>query len=312
MNTQFPVYVSCPTYNQAAYIKDTLDGFCMQETSFPFICGIIDDASTDGEQAIIQRYLDENFDIEKNIKNDETEDYVRRLARHKINKNCFFIVVFLKYNHYQIKKSKVPYVAEWRNNAKYMAICEGDDYWIDPSKLQKQYDFLENNTDCSLCFHADVQLYPNGNRKETRPSTIKTFYSTTDAILGGGGFMATNSMFYRNSFFLDEETPLFIKNCPVGDLPNMLYLASKGKIGYINETLSVYRVTASGSWTSGQNTIRVKWKHHKSILNMLEEYDEYTNYRYHSAINRKKRINKKNFYTDCLIAFIKFVLHYKK
>lgn len=148
------VYIDCPTYNQHSYIKDALDGFCKQETSFPYVCGIIDDASTDGEQDVIIQYLRNNFNLDdKGIAiREELGEYVRIFARHKTNTNCYFLVVFLSNNHYQIKKSRFPYVAEWRDSAKYVAICEGDDYWISKDKLQQQFDYLESHEQCGLVY----------------------------------------------------------------------------------------------------------------------------------------------------------------
>ena len=163
----FLVRVSCMTYNQAHYIVDAMNGFCMQETSFPFVCTIVDDASTDGEQEVIQDYLNKYFILDGNedYHHNETEDYVRFFARHKTNSNCYFVVVYLKYNHYSIKKPKAPYFKEW-TNTKYVACCEGDDYWIDSKKLQMQVDFMESHPDYSLCCHRIYKYDENLNKIE--------------------------------------------------------------------------------------------------------------------------------------------------
>ena len=100
-NPTYKVCVWCNTYNQASYIKDNMDGFCMQQTNFPFICLIMDDASKDGEQEVIRQYLSDHFTVGSRK---ETDDYHLTLARHKDNKNCYFAVFLLKYNHYSIKK----------------------------------------------------------------------------------------------------------------------------------------------------------------------------------------------------------------
>lgn len=159
------VCVRCMTFNHASYIEDAINGFCMQETDFPFVCTIIDDASTDGEQEVIKRYLEEHFDLEDKtiVRNEESEDYVLTFARHKTNKNCYFAVLYLKYNHYSIKKTKIPYIAEWHENCKYIALCEGDDYWIDGKKLQKQVEFLENNPQISYaCTRYKILVQSSG------------------------------------------------------------------------------------------------------------------------------------------------------
>ncbi len=112
--TSFLVCVKRMTFNHHAYIEDAMNGFVMQETDFPFVCVIIDDASTDGEPEVIKKYFQENF---SQLDTDETDDYVRTLGRHKTNENCYFLVIYLKYNHYSIKKSKMPYYAEYQGNA---------------------------------------------------------------------------------------------------------------------------------------------------------------------------------------------------
>ena len=131
---KYMVVSRCYTYNHAAYIEDALSGFVMQKTTFPVVSVIVDDASTDGEQDVIINFLEEHF--QKPYRDEET-DYARIIcADHNTNLNCKFIVFLLKYNHHSIKKAKLPYISEWTNNAKYHAICEGDDYWIDPLKLR--------------------------------------------------------------------------------------------------------------------------------------------------------------------------------
>ena len=143
----FKVTVSCMTYNQSKYITDAMNGFTMQQTSFPFVCTIVDDASTDGEQEVIRKYVEDNFDFsEGSVAYHKETDYAHiTYAQHKTNKNCYFAVLYLKENHYSKHKDKSPYLKDWRDGVEYMAICEGDDYWIDSQKLQKQVEFLDNN-----------------------------------------------------------------------------------------------------------------------------------------------------------------------
>ena len=143
----FMVIVKCMTFNHHAYIKDAMDGFCMQMTISPYLCIVMDDCSTDGEQEVIENYVVEHFNL---LSTEETDDYVLNLCQHKTNDNCYFAVFYLKYNHYSIKKSKVSYYSEWQNKCKYIAICEGDDYWIDGRKLQMQVDFLGENEKYSM------------------------------------------------------------------------------------------------------------------------------------------------------------------
>ena len=111
------VAIRCMTYNHAPYIEDAMRGFCMQQTSFPFVAIIVDDASTDGEPEVILKYLDAHFDM-PNARRWETADALFVEARHKENQNCWFAVVLLKYNFWQAKKNKNPLVDEWRINSR--------------------------------------------------------------------------------------------------------------------------------------------------------------------------------------------------
>ena len=149
--THFMVCVKYITFNHANYIEDAMNGFTMQETNFPYVCTILDDASTDGEQEVIKKYLQEHFDLDNRsvVRNEETDDYVLTFAQHKTNRNCYFAVLFLKYNHYSIKKPKDQYIKEWLD-VKHIALCEGDDYWTHPQKLQMQYESLEAHPEYTM------------------------------------------------------------------------------------------------------------------------------------------------------------------
>lgn len=302
----FEVYVNCLTYNHTRYLKDAFDGFCKQETKFPFVCGIFDDASTDGEKELIKEYLKDNFeyDDESNCCQEETDDYISVFAQHKINKNCFFVVFFLKYNHHQINKSKWQYSSKWRENAKYYATCEGDDFWIDSRKLQKQVDFMEMHPNHSLCFCAHRELYPSGETKDVfRYKENKEICPINDIILLGGDFMATNTMLYRLSMYIPYTT--WAIDCPVGDLPLMLTLANNGNVGYINNLMSVYRKGSVGSWTQKMLTdFNKRREHHRAILRMWDQFDEFSNHRYHNLIVKKKMINKKNHCMDVILSVL--------
>ena len=87
---KYLVCVTCPTFNQAEYIEKTMNGFCNQETKFPYICTIVDDCSTDGEQTIIEDYLTRYFEVEEIVKKYDTDNYLFVFSRHKTNQNCYF------------------------------------------------------------------------------------------------------------------------------------------------------------------------------------------------------------------------------
>jgi glycosyltransferase involved in cell wall biosynthesis len=243
------VFVSCFTYNHVKYIKETLDGFCMQQTSFPFVCGVVDDASTDGEQKVIHEYLEKHFDLNKTgfYRCDETDNYVRVFVRHKTNLNCFFAVVFLKYNHHQIKKSKIPYILEWRDRANYVAMCEGDDYWCDPTKLQKQVEIMEQNTECVLC-HTSIRYYYEDIQRfiKSKDNIINSKYNEikpTDVFKGYRIQYCT--ILYRRTTKEDIEMSNRVSRMPeflMGDGQLYYEMAKRGRIVFIPKPLVVYRV----------------------------------------------------------------------
>lgn len=251
MDNNFLVRVSCMTYNHAPYIEDAMNGFCMQETNFPFVCTIMDDASIDGEPEVIKKYLQEHFDLEDKsiVRNEETDDYVLTFARHKINHNCFFAVLYLKYNHYSIKKSKITYIQEWHDNCKYIALCEGDDYWIAPNKLQKQVSFLESHNDYVMCFHNAFITKVCNKRIVSR--MFNTECEESDLLFEEAivrWWVPTASMLYRNHIL--EERPSWLVQIYSGDLSLIMRLTLLGSVRYDYSIMSVYRNVLNGESVS--------------------------------------------------------------
>lgn len=303
------VCVHCATYNHAPYIEDAMNGFCIQKTTFPFVCVIVDDASTDKECEVINDYMIEHFehtDITQIM--EETEDYVMTFAQHKDNKNCFFAFHQLKYNHGSIKKSRVPYYTKWDNNAKYIARCEGDDYWIDSLKLQKQVDYMDNHPGHSLCFCSHKNLYPSGEIQiETRYDADMDECPMADIILGGGTYMATNSMLYSWSLYKQHDSSWAI-GCPIGDVPLMLTLANNGKVAFLNDVMCVYRITSNGSWTSKmEQSFKLRWNHNRKIIRMWHQFDEWSNRKYHSLVCKKIRNNNEEIFKDAVLTLARKV-----
>lgn len=252
------VYVSCMTYNHAPYIVDALNGFTMQETTFPYVCAVIDDASTDGEQEIIKNYLQEHFDLEDTsiVRNEETDEYVLTFARHKSNKNCYFAVLYLKYNHYSIKKSKIPYIQEWRDNSKYIAVCEGDDYWIAPNKLQMQVKFLEEHPDYGLVYTAYRKKNEITDKSQDiiTDERIKHDETFKWSLIEQKVMVGTCTTLRR----LDLSKHI-IETCQedyhgylMGDTQTWFHFARLSRIGYIRGITSVYRKQPTGATATFQ------------------------------------------------------------
>jgi glycosyltransferase involved in cell wall biosynthesis len=274
MKRKNPLVSICTiTYNHSQYIKECLDGFLMQRTNFQFEVLIHDDASTDGTEEIIREYEAKYPEIIKPIYEKENQWVKGRRGSMVFN---------------------LP-----RSRGKYIALCEGDDYWTDPLKLQKQVDFLEENPDYSLCFHASKTIRNNDPqnfsiiRPRKLPSNRK--FEMKHIILGGGGFMATNSMLFLKDRI--QGRPEWMNNAPVGDIPLMLILASKGEIGYIDEVMSVYRVMSSStSWSAAIKHKALRKKHHYAMLNMWTHFDNWSDRRYHRFVFQKKMMININFF----------------
>ena len=257
---KYLVRVDCMTYNQASYIEDAMNGFCMQQTGFPFLCIIVDDASTDGEPDVIKNYIDDNFD-RQNIglsTPDETDEYVRIYARHKENKNCYFCVLLLKYNHYSIRKAKLTNIAELIRSIKYIAMCEGDDYWTDPLKLQKQVDFLEEHEEYVMCCHRYKLFFQESG-------TFENDYVQDLFDLNPGGFtfghketvMRLISHTATVVFRRDVVDPIEFKKKNYKyskDVHHVYHLLLKGKGYYFPFYASVYRKHKGGVWSRFDKT----------------------------------------------------------
>lgn len=290
----YQVCIQCFTYNQSQYITDALNGFTMQQTSFPFIAMIVDDASTDGEQDIIASYVDDNFDTHnQDIAYHEETDYAYiTFAQHKTNKNCYIVVLYLKENHYRKgqNRKKLEYLAQWRDNAKYVALCEGDDYWVDPHKLQTQVDFLEANPDYSLCFHDVYTIVNNEIRGSYKHYDSSREVPVEDVIINGGLFCPTASLVYRKELL--DTYPEFAKKCHVGDYPLQIYLALKGKVFYHKDVMGCYRIGHVGSWSHNMQYAdkSVIFSKMENEIEMLRAFDDYSGYKYTDAFSL--RINK--------------------
>lgn len=276
------------TYNHAPYIIEAMNGFCMQQTAFPFVCVVIDDASTDGEPKMIERYLQDNFNLGDSAvaRNEETNDYRLVFSQHKTNKNCFFVVLLLKYNHYSIKKRKLPYVVEWTDASKYVAICEGDDYWTDPLKLQKQVDYLETHPECIMSVHAAQWTIGDNQKKEILGCNYSEECDlTSDEIIRYGGLhIALASTTYRaHSIPIGEECPFWWRLADIGDYPLHIYAALHGKVHFLPEAMCVYRYQHQGSWTFNQGRNK-DVKHAKCEIAWMEELNKETEGRYADAI----------------------------
>lgn len=262
MNTK--VSICCLTYNQKQYIKQTIDSFISQKTDFKYEIVIHDDCSTDGTIDILNEYESKYPDLIK--------------------------VIYEKENLYSQGK-KIEQIAYKNCSGKYIALCEGDDYWCDNTKLQKQFEFMKLHPNCSLVTHGCYLLDSKTDKlkKKSQPFKGSRYYSIEEIISGDGGIFATNSMFFEKKSVMNM--PDFYYNISIGDFPTMLHLALCGDIYYIDEFMSVYRVGAAGSWSIAQTTgnkeqiINKQTKFYTELENMLAEINKITEGKYNKAIS---------------------------
>ena len=220
MNPLVSIY--CLVYNQSRYLRQCLDGFVMQKTDFPFEAVVHDDASTDGSADIIREYQARYPNIIKAII--ETE------------------------NQYSKPDHVLAEIMAKACTGKYIAMCEGDDYWTDPYKLQKQVDLLESRPDISLCFHAIQVLESNENIIVEDSLTRDVPGESSIRELAKENYIHTPSVMYRNN---PRYLPI-IKNMGltyVGDYPLWMLCASDGNLYKLEDKMAVYR-SGVGIWSS--------------------------------------------------------------
>ena len=257
------VSINCTTYNHEDYIADAIESFLMQKTNFDFEILIGEDCSTDNTKKVVEGYA---------------EKYPGKIRIITSEKN-----VGARKNSMRLLEN---------SRGKYIAECEGDDYWTDPYKLQKQVDYMVNHPGCSMTFHAsEIIKAPN---KQTgvnvKPYKTSGVSPIEDIILRGGGFFSTGSMVYQKAFM--ENPPNFYLNAPIGDYPMQMLLASKGYAYYFDEVMSAYRSGVKGSWTDRMTNSTDVRKNvtnvNEGIIELLDGFNSYTNYEYRNEIDKVK------------------------
>lgn len=270
--SEIKVSVVCLAYNAEKYIARCLDGFVMQKCNFRYEVFVHDDASTDNTANIIKEYEKKYPDIIHAIYQKE-------------NQYSKGIIISSKYIYPNI-------------SGKYIAFCEGDDFWSDEYKLQKQYDALEDNPECHMSVHRVVGVSESG-----KPIGIHyPNFALASGVLNAKDFVDYNCtneyVFQTSSYFVlaqdelvfQKENPLFKQASATGDLARMFYFATKGNIFYIDDAMSCYRHGSTSSEARKEMSGKTEEKlqiHFNKQIKMMEEYDIYTNGIYHDLCERK-------------------------
>jgi glycosyltransferase involved in cell wall biosynthesis len=232
------VSVICPAYNHEKYIGQAIESFLSQETDFAFEVIIHDDASTDLTVSIVSEYKNK---------------YPKIIQ-----------VVLQKVNQYS-KGFKISPILLPYTKGKYIAFCEGDDYWIDPKKLKKQVDILNNNKQYIICGHLCINVDEHGRLLSKQLYTGEQCPQIFDIK---NSLKATpvhpNTWMYRRIDWKDTKYFTLLNTLPAGDDTMMLMLLSTGKGYCIKEYCSAYRLHSGGSWST-------KAEYHKNFA-MLQFY----------------------------------------
>lgn len=293
---RYKVATLCYTYNHGPFVKTALDGFSMQKTSFPCVSIIVDDASTDETAEIIQNYLEDNFDFTETsvAYKKETEFAHICFARHKNNKSCFFAVLFLKENHHSKRKPKDVYFKEWIDNSKFIAFCEGDDYWTNPNKLQVQVNAMEQHPELDISAHAFKRVHAlTGEIVDERLlSKENVVFPIETVIMGEGGFVGTPTVMITQTAWKKKETMPFWKGMDY-DYTVQIGGALRGGLLYLKESMVEKRTRVPGSFTDfhREASKREKVEYNERKAKMLLQLDEETGGKYHDTIYARILLN---------------------
>ena len=218
------VTIASTTYNMEAFIAEAIDSWLAQETSFPFDVVISDDGSSDRTCDIIREYA-------------AKYPFIHLISTGHIGKMPNFIR--------SLQESK----------GKYVALCDGDDYWIDPHKLQKQFDFMESHPDFSECFtNSWVLDTVSGERKiaktqlwdEAETEGLLKHRDNDNVQMSPGH---TSTFFFRNKYL--KEYPEWMFGDVMTDFPLYMLMSRYGKAKFINDITSVYRHRPDGVSSKG-------------------------------------------------------------
>ena len=265
------VAIECTAYNHEPYIRDALEGFVMQKTSFPFVAIVHDDMSTDGTAAIIREYAEKYPDIIKPILEEENQWSKRDGSLNRIIDEAISAT-----------------------GAKYVAICEGDDYWCDPLKLQKQVDFLESNPDYGLVHtNAYTANYKDGFKPKKMIRSNVPEGNVYRQILRDN-HISTLTVMYRSEFkeiFRKEIAPL-----PYWDRIMWICLSKRTKFHYLPDYTSVYRVLEhSATHGKPKPLLELDIVGTQDLLDFLHRANTPENEIYEFYVQRSRRLLERSY-----------------
>ncbi len=260
MSEEIKVSVITLAYNQKEYIAQALKTCINQKTDFKYEIVVHDDCSTDGTTDIIREYERKYPDI--------VHAYYEQKNQYSQGINVFDLCIGLA-------------------KGKYVAICEGDDYWTDKEKLQMQYDIMESHPEIDMCAAGAAELSSDIITQEIRPKKEDAVLSLSEVILGGGRYIATATLFFRKEILLPQNLLPFEKIISF-DYANQIKGALRGGIYYKDKQVAVYRRATENSWTMRVEQNQAKRKKHLDLeMMMLRQFDFDTNGEYHEYVEQR-------------------------
>lgn len=265
----YTVMVVALTYNHASYIEDTLRGIVMQKTSFPVVACVLDDCSSDGTADIVRLYEDQYSDLIKGF----------------------------YFDNNQMSQGNLPYecLLPWLSRVKYIAVCEGDDYWTDPLKLQKQVEFMEKHPECSLSFHNAIEHWEDGRKVDALFSHIENREYSGSEIYENWIIPTSSCMFNAAVFYNEEIYKLMnVKDFLFYDIVCFLYCGKYGKLYGLEDTMSVYRRSSQSFTLKDESNIHLLLKKIKKCCDHYRAMNIYFESYYGKNL---AHISKKNYFT---------------
>jgi len=256
------VSVVCLTYNHEKYLRKALEGIVSQKTDFAFEVIVHEDASTDRTAEILKEYAE---------------------------KYRFIRPIFQTVNQYSQGKDIESEFCYSMVEGRYVAFCEGDDYWTDENKLQTMYDYLSTHPSCTMCCHAYLNVEANTEKKIAEVHCLRQDgkLEGEKIILFSNPPQLASTMFPRE--ILENQPDCFLHR-GVGDYTAFLYAAAMGDVYYMDKIMACHRIMSDGSWSMRMRRDSAKRiAHFQTMIAFLEEYDSFSEQKYHCAVYKRKK-----------------------
>jgi len=264
------VSVLMATYNHDQYIAEAIESVLMQKTSFDIELLIGEDESSDATRTICKTYAEEYPHIIRLFLWDRSRSHLHDESGKSIQ---FFNMRWLRMSA----------------RGEYFAVCEGDDYWCDKKKLEKQILAIREYPDCTMCFHpAKVKNMktPELNTVTAKHKDTPCLFPVEEVILGGGPFCPSASLLFRKEAFETFDRLTADLLLPVGDVYTQICGALNGGALFLPDIMSVYRSGVEGSWTLRNSEYTIFVKHKLDLIKTNREIDSRLNKKYHHAFKQ--------------------------